>query len=37
MKLAKESEWFKDIEISMSRSGRLTEEEIERTHSLRIL
>ena len=34
MKLAKESEFFKGIEISKPRSGRLTEEEIERIHSV---
>jgi len=34
MKLAKESECFKDVEISKPRSGRLTEEEIERIHSV---
>ena len=34
VKLAKESECFKDTEISKPRSGRLTEEEIERIHSV---
>jgi hypothetical protein len=34
MKLAKEGECFKDVEISMPRSGRLTEEAIERIHNV---
>jgi len=33
-KLAKESECFKDMEISMPRSGQLTEEQIEEIHRI---